>query len=85
MTCNDQRLDQDNYIQNPELIPDSLRAGKRLTRISGRLEITPVSKRLRGPFITSHNIYYVKSNASVQESVRVCNRLNTCVLEDVII
>ena len=41
----------------------------------------PVSNSLRAPFITSHNIYYVKSHRHIPWLVSISNRLDTCGLE----
>ncbi len=49
----------------PLLANRVLRTGHLSGRISDHLAFTPASKGLRGPFITSHNIYYVKSNMLV--------------------
>ena len=49
----------------PLLANRVLRAGHLSGRISDHLAFTPASKGLRGPFTTSHNIYYVKSNMLV--------------------
>ena len=48
-----------------------LRAGRLSGRISGHLAFTPASKGLRGPFVTSHNIYYVKSNMLVWSRLNI--------------
>ena len=72
----------DILVQNADLIPDVLRACWSCFRIPMRPGFIPVSKRLPGPFITSHNIYYVKSNMPDPACIHNRNHLNTCMLRD---
>jgi len=55
--------------KNRDAIPGDLRAGERSIRIPDRLDICPV---IPGPFrspLTSHNIYYVKSNLPAERMI----------------
>ena len=57
-----------------------LGAGETFGRISCHPGFTPASKDLRGPLVTSHNIYYVKSNILVRGCLRVCILLILCLM-----
>ena len=59
-------------IESDFFAKTDLRAGELSWHISDRPGFTPASKGLRGPFITSHNIYYVKPNMLVWGCLYVC-------------
>ena len=67
--------------QNSTLAKAHSRAGESSVRISDRSGFIPSSKGLRGSFITSHNIYYVKSNMRIRGRLHVCILLILCLVQ----
>ena len=58
--------------KNANAIPCDSRAGERRIRILDRLDICPVSSGPFRSFVTSHNIYYVKSNMPAWGKIHLC-------------
>ena len=75
--------DQRTILHKKQIsIRDDLRAGKHQERIADRPKIRPVSEWPFRLFVTSHNIYYVKSSAPISDSRYTCYPFILCRLQN---